>query len=225
MSCRHEWPGHEFTPVVVLERKFHTGFMSMQNDHLFRCEISLQVDWNGSSAYIMFAILNCTCNKFINMRSTFRWPRYERTHHYVKAIRNQTVTPVWNSCRWKFSYVNSPLVCLTVHRLSNYPDLIGILLILLEYPKSLPICNQHRKNVTYSRGWTVWVYIRPLGIPYSWTLPDNFFFCANKENVYMLIFSPFPLHLSTQKRQRFSRCYEKMEDERSACITWSNKDT
>lgn len=40
----------------------------------------------------------------------------------------------------------------------------------------------------------------------------------------MLIFSPFPLHLSTQKRPRFSRCYEEMEDERSACISWSNKD-
>ena len=94
----------------------------MQNDHLFRCEIGLQVDWNGSSACIMFAILNCTCNKFINVRSTFKWPRYEKTHHYVKAIRNKKVTPVWNSCRWKFSHVNSPLVCLTVHRLSNYPD-------------------------------------------------------------------------------------------------------
>ena len=55
----------------------------------------------------------------------------------------------------EFSHVNSPLVCLTVHRLSNYPDLVGILLILLENPKSLPICNQHRKNVTYSRGWVV----------------------------------------------------------------------
>lgn len=40
----------------------------------------------------------------------------------------------------------------------------------------------------------------------------------------MLIFSPFPLNLTTQKRPRFSRCYEKMEDERSACITWSDKD-
>ena len=36
------------------------------------------------------------------------------------------------SCRCEFSHVNSPLVCLTVNRLSNYPDLIGILLLLLE---------------------------------------------------------------------------------------------
>ena len=32
-------------------------------------------------------------------------------------------------------------------------------------------------------------------------------------------------HIITQKRPRFPRCYEEMEDERSACITWSNKDT
>ena len=138
-----------------------------------------------------------------------------------KGNKKSKSHPVWNACRCEFPYVNSPLVCLTVHKLSNYPDLIGILLILLENPKSLPICNQHRKNVTYSRGWTVisghkeFLILKLLQIIFYSAPIRKMFTC--------LFFHHFPAFI-TQKRPWFSRCYEKMEDERSACITWSNKD-
>ena len=53
MSCRRESSRREFTPVVVPGREFHSGtksrngIMQTRNDHKFRCEISLLVDWNG----------------------------------------------------------------------------------------------------------------------------------------------------------------------------------
>ena len=46
-------PRREFNPVVVPKREFHSGtksrsgIMQTRNDHPFRCEIGLPVDWNG----------------------------------------------------------------------------------------------------------------------------------------------------------------------------------
>ena len=43
----------EFPPVLVPGREFHSGvsqnnrFSVARNDHPFRCEIGLPVDWNG----------------------------------------------------------------------------------------------------------------------------------------------------------------------------------
>ena len=51
MSCRRELPGREATPVLVPGREFHSGTKSPNgvmltlNDHPFRCEIGLPVDW------------------------------------------------------------------------------------------------------------------------------------------------------------------------------------
>ena len=36
-----------------------------------------------------------------------------------------------------------------INRLSNHPDFVGILLILLENPESQPICDQDRKNPNF----------------------------------------------------------------------------
>ena len=52
ISCWRESPRREFTPVLVPGREFHSGTKSRngimsRNDHPFRCEIGLQVDWNG----------------------------------------------------------------------------------------------------------------------------------------------------------------------------------
>ena len=35
-------------------------------------------------------------------------------------------------------------------RLSNHPDFVGIILILLENPESQPICDQDRKNPDFN---------------------------------------------------------------------------
>ena len=53
ISCWRESPRREFTPVLVPGREFHSGtksrngIMYTRNDHPFRCEIGLPVDWNG----------------------------------------------------------------------------------------------------------------------------------------------------------------------------------
>ena len=44
-------------------------------------------------------------------------------------------------------------------RLSNNPDLIRILLILLENPESLPICDQDRKNPDFDICFDIFKYI------------------------------------------------------------------
>ena len=41
---------------------------------------------------------------------------------------------------------------IAVSRLFNHPNLIGILAILLENPKSWPICNHDRKNRDFGIG-------------------------------------------------------------------------
>ena len=53
ISCWRESRRREFTPVLVPGRDFHSGtksrngIMKTRNDHPFRCEIGLPVDWNG----------------------------------------------------------------------------------------------------------------------------------------------------------------------------------
>ena len=53
ISCWRESPWREFTPVLVPGREFHSGtksrngIMKTRNEHPFRCEIGLPVDWNG----------------------------------------------------------------------------------------------------------------------------------------------------------------------------------
>ena len=53
---------------------------------------------------------------------------------------------------------------IAVSRLSNHPNLIGILTILLENPKSWPICNHDRKNRDFDIGSVIfkWIQIRIL---------------------------------------------------------------
>ena len=53
---------------------------------------------------------------------------------------------------------------IAVSRLSNHPNLIGILAILLENPKSWPICNHDRKNRDFGIGSVIfkWIQIRIL---------------------------------------------------------------
>ena len=53
MSCQCESHQREFIPIVVQEQEFHpstkfyNSIMYTWNNHSFRCEISLQVDWSG----------------------------------------------------------------------------------------------------------------------------------------------------------------------------------
>ena len=53
ISCWRESPGRELTPVLIPGREFHSGrksrngTMQTRNDHPFRCENGLLVDWNG----------------------------------------------------------------------------------------------------------------------------------------------------------------------------------
>ena len=76
MPCRHESPRREFTPVVVPGREFHSvtkfrqGILSTRNDHSFRCEIGLPVDWNRLR---MRNVCNLESHLyFMNMKSTFK---------------------------------------------------------------------------------------------------------------------------------------------------------
>ena len=75
--------------------------ISQRNDHTFRCEFSLPVDWNGK---LMRNVCDFESRVYFYQHEVYmKW-----LSHHVNAIRNQKVIPVLNSRRCELSHINTP---------------------------------------------------------------------------------------------------------------------
>ena len=105
MSYRCESPrllyrGENFTPVRNLAT-VSCNAKRQRNDHTFRCEFGLPVDWNGK---LMRNVCDFESRVYFYQHEVYmKW-----LSHHVNAIRNQKVIPVLNSRRWEFSHINTP---------------------------------------------------------------------------------------------------------------------